>query len=259
MLNHFAPEDDVQTDIIYHTEIRSTLDQINTEDDKAFTINEIKSALKQFDPKKTPGEDGLTSDILIRVFNKFPQSFTELYNACLKQGQFPTQWKQSIILPIVKPGKEDIPDVTKYRPISLLNVGGKLLERLMINRIQHHLFSNNMLNPNQFGFIPQKNTIDAALSVKEFITNSLTAKKSVVVTSLDVKGAFDAAWWPSILFNLKNLNCPRNLYNLVRDYFHNRSATLSFNSCVAMKKVTKGCPQGSCCGPGVWNVLYNSL
>ena len=104
-----------------------------------------------------------------------------------------------------------------------------------------------------------KNTIDAALSVKEFIKNSLTAKKSVVVTSLDVKGAFDAAWWPSILFNLKNLNCPRNLYNLVRDYFHNRSATLSFNSCVAMKKVTKGCPQGSCCGPGLWNVLYNSL
>ena len=76
MLNHFAPEDDVQTDTIYHTEIRSTLDQINTEDDKAFTINEIESALKQFDPKKTPGEDGLTSDILIRVFNKFPQSFT---------------------------------------------------------------------------------------------------------------------------------------------------------------------------------------
>ena len=79
MLNHFAPEDDVQTDTIYHTEIRSTLDQINTEDDKAFTINEIKSALKQFDPKKTPGEDGLTSDILYLLgFSINSLSFTEL-------------------------------------------------------------------------------------------------------------------------------------------------------------------------------------
>ena len=44
------------------------------------------------------------------------------------------------------------------------------------------------------------------------------------MVSLDVMGAFDAAWWPSILYNLRNLRCPSNLYNLTRSYFSDRVA-----------------------------------
>lgn len=74
-----------------------------------------------------------------------------------------------------------------------------------------------------------------------------------------MKGAFDAAWWPGILHNLRNLQCPRNLYYLVKNYFRDRKANLSINYNRTAKEATKGCPQGSCCGPGLWNVLYNSL
>jgi hypothetical protein len=68
------------------------------------------------------------------------------------------------IIPIMKPGKEGLSEVHKYRPISLLNTGGKLLEKLLIERINYHLYSNNLLNNNQFGFTPQKSTVDAALA-----------------------------------------------------------------------------------------------
>jgi hypothetical protein len=77
--------------------------------------------------------------------------------------------------------------------------------------------------------------------------------------SLDVKGAFDAAWWPSILCNLRDLHCPRNLYNLTRSYFSDRVAIFHANKYSAERKVSMVCPQGSCCGPGFWNVLYNVL
>jgi hypothetical protein len=74
-----------------------------------------------------------------------------------------------------------------------------------------------------------------------------------------VKGAFDAAWWPSILHNLKDFNCPKNLYNLARSYFRGRTAAIHTNSTQIKRDVTNGCPQGSCCGPGFRNIQYNSL
>jgi hypothetical protein len=86
----------------------------------------------------------------------------------------------------------------------------------------------------------------------------LAAGEVIVLVSLDVKGAFDAAWWPNILDSLEACGCPKNLYNLT-NYFSQRTAVLSTNSVRMKKAVSKGCPQGSCCGPGFWNIQYNSL
>ena len=149
--------------------------------------------IKKFNPKKAPGEDGLTSEILLRVFGNFPSFLTEVYNKCLKEGSFPRQWKKSSIVPIVKPGKEDNRDTSKYWPISLLNVARKVVDRLMRDRIMHHVHTSAGLNSNQYGFIPQRETVDAAMAVKEIIEENLKQKNCTSVVSLDVRGAFDAA------------------------------------------------------------------
>jgi len=60
------------------------------------------------------------------------------------------------------------------------------------------------------------------------------------------------------LKQLRELKCPKNLYNLSASYCSNRKTTLSINNCKTEKGVRKGCPQGSC-SPGFWNVMYNSL
>jgi hypothetical protein len=105
--------------------------------------------IDKFDPGKAPGEGGLISEILMKIFKHFPTFLTEIYNGCLRKGYFSKQWKHTIIIPIVKLGKEGSTEVTKYRPISLLNVGGKVLEKLIIYKINHHVFSNSLLNGNQ--------------------------------------------------------------------------------------------------------------
>jgi hypothetical protein len=74
---------------------------------------------------------------------------TSLYNGCLRKGCFPKRWKKARVIPITKPGKENCNDTSKYRPISLLNVGGKVLEKLLISRIMYFLNSKDLLNPNQ--------------------------------------------------------------------------------------------------------------
>jgi len=74
--------------------------------------------------------------------------------------------KPSIILPVVKPGKEGLNEECKYRPISLLNIGLKILEKPLRCRINNHLYSNRLLNKKQYCFIPQKSKVDAALEAK---------------------------------------------------------------------------------------------
>jgi len=127
----------------------------------------------------------------------------------------------------------------------------------MIDRIMHHVHTSAGLNSNRYGFIPQRGTVDAALAVKEIIEENLKQKNCTSVVSLDVQGAFDAPWCPSILRNLKELKCPRNLFNLSRSYFSDRTASLRGNTLKIEKPVTMGCPQDSCSGPWFWNILYN--
>jgi hypothetical protein len=94
---------------------------------------------------------------------------------------------------------------------------------------------------------------------QKFIQLVIEKRDLVIMTSLDVQGAFDAAYWPSILQALKDLGCPTNLYNLSKGYFTHRTAVMTTNSVSIKRRVTKGCPQGSCCGPGYWNWLYDTL
>jgi len=118
----------------------------------------------------------------------------------------------------------------------------------------HYIYKIEYINDSQCGFTPQKNTTDAAMAVKQFIEPELEKGKVVIMASLDIKGAFYAGWWPAILKELRDAKCPRNLYQLTQEYFRERRAVISFNSSTAEKNITKDFPQGSCCGPGFWNI-----
>jgi hypothetical protein len=115
------------------------------------------------------------------------------------------------------------------------------------------------MSKNQYGFTPQTSTVDAVMAVKDFVQDSLNNVQYLAVIGLDVKGAFDGDWWPSILNSLKTLKYPRNLYNLCLSYFSERSAILLLNSSIDQRKTSKSCPQGSASGPGFWNFQCNSL
>jgi len=97
------------------------------------------------------------------------------------------------------------------------------------------------------------------MEAKSFIEPLPERRGVVIMTMLDVKLDFDAAPWASILHGLKECNCPRKLYKLSKGYFSNRTAVLTIYNVSETRRITKGCPRGSCCGPGFLNVLYNSL
>jgi len=177
-----------------------------------------------------------------------------MYNGCLRRGVFPKRWKTAKLIPIVKPGKENSDEFSKFRPISLLNTGGKVLEKLLINRINHHVFTHDIMNKNQYGFTPQRSTTDAAMPVKGIVEEGLAAGEIMVLISLDIKGAFDAAWWPSILNGLKAYNCPKTFIIYLKGTLAKDQQSFHLTMPVNREQSPTGL-QGSCCGPGYWNIL----
>jgi hypothetical protein len=75
----------------------------------------------------------------------------------------------------------------------------------------HYIYKIEYINDSQNGFTPQKSIIDAAMAVKQFIEPELEKGKVVIAASLDVKGAFDAAWWRAILKGLRDAQCLQKL------------------------------------------------
>ena len=89
------------------------------------------------DNKRAPGEDGIAGEIFKQIFVTFPNYITTMYNECLRKGTFPKRWKCTKLIPLIKPGKEGSEQVTKYRPVSLLNIERKIMEKLLISRINY--------------------------------------------------------------------------------------------------------------------------
>ena len=120
MLNHFTPEDNEREDNDYHKLARARAQEpINTKDDREFTIEEISDVIGSMDKRKAPGEDGITVDIYKHTFQILPKFITAMYNGCLREGELSKKWKVAKIIPITKPGKEDIhPSELRWRESS---------------------------------------------------------------------------------------------------------------------------------------------
>ena len=176
MLERFTPVDKEEDDTEHHKLARAqALEPADTEDDKDFTVEETRNAVASMKKKKASGEDGITGEVFKSAFDILPKYITALYNGCLRKGVFPKRRKVAKLIPIVKPEKENNDVVSKFRPISLLNTVGKVLEKLLVSITNHHVFAHDIMNKNQYGFTPQRSTKDAIMAVKEFVEEGLSA------------------------------------------------------------------------------------
>jgi hypothetical protein len=260
LLETLFPDDNTENDTEFHKQLRQNLYQeYNQENDLTFSETEVTEIINSQNDNKAPGLDGFTANIIKKFHSLDNQFLTRVYNKCLLIGTFPEKWKISVVKILKKPNKADYTSPKSYRPISLLSVFAKVLEKLLINRINYYLGSKSLLNSKQYGFRPQKSTIDALINVKNFIEEGFKNKGFTLLIALDISGAFDNAFWPMILNNLRDFRIPGNLYYLSKSYFMDRKAKLWFQNLEIEKNLTKGCPQGSACGPGFWSIIYNSL
>ncbi|GBP54089.1 LINE-1 reverse transcriptase homolog [Eumeta japonica] len=113
---------------------------------------EVNNALKAFHPRKSPCIDGFRSGICHTTIFRNLGLFQVIANKCLELGYFPRSWKLASIKVIPKPSKDDNVRLKSYWPIGLLSVLGKIIERMLVRRLQWHLMPK--LQAMQYGFTP---------------------------------------------------------------------------------------------------------
>jgi hypothetical protein len=224
-----------------------------------FNVNEVTQIVNGQNHRKSPGEDGITADVVRKIHERNPTFLTILYNKCLELNVFPKIWKSGVVKVIPKPDKKDYRNPNSYRPITLLSVYAKIFEKLIINRIVYLVRKHHKVSDKQFGFTPQTSTEDALHSVVNTLKTSLKRIGFALVVSLDINGAFNYCWWPKILNQLRNKNCPKNLFLLLKSYLSERSCKVWHLNEEYEREINLGCPQGSASGPWLWNIMFDDI
>ena len=172
--------------------------------------------------------------------------------------KFPQQWKESLVTPIFKKGNSLDPN--NYRPISLLSIPGKLLEKVVCNSFDDHMISNGILTDRQWGFRRGYSTESLLLHLTESWGSALDSGHKVGVLFIDFRKAFDCVDHIILTEKLKAVGLADDMWEWINDYLSNRMQGTSVNKSRSDgKPIRVGVPQGSLLGPRLFASYVNDL
>lgn len=228
-----------------------------------FEPTELRKACGRLSAGKAGGPSGIPNEALKQLAMMRPHTVLQVYNNCLRALHFPRQWKQAKLVLLHKGTGKPVESPSSFRPICLLNTPGKLLERLILQRLEEHLDARGgaRRSPNQFGFrrgISTESAIESVLSVAGRAAAFPGRRKELcVLVTLDVRNAFNSLRWPVIDSALRTKGTPEYLVRILRSWLSERSLLVGEE--LTERPVTCGVPQGSVLGPTLWNTAYDSL
>ena len=118
--------------------------------------------------------------------------------------------------------KNDNQTLPYYRPVSLLPVCSKILERLIYNLVYKHIRDNNVLSPNQSGFCKGDSSINQLLSITYNTFHCFVERMETIAIFLDISKASDKVWHKGLLYKLSQYGFTGNLLTLLTDFLSNR-------------------------------------
>ena len=220
------------------------------------TEKEVRKIMKNMSKKKSKGNDGVSQECLLLGLDVLAAPLTKIINNSINSGVFPDQWKEAIVVPILKKG--DAKDPKNYRPVSCLVAASKVLEKAVCEQLTRFIEVHKLLPNSQHGFRTGRSTMTALSSMqKKWIKNS----EEGLMTGLlvwDLSAAFDTL---DIKLFLKKIG----LYGadeLTRSWFETfltgRTQRVRIGSVLSGPlALTSGVPQGGILSPIVFT-LYTA-
>ena len=220
------------------------------------TEDEVLMALSTTSNSSAPGVSGIGYKLLKWAFAACPSCFVDLFNGCLTHGIHP--WHTAKVIPVPKPNKPDYGVAAAYRPISLLECWGKLLEKIVASRVLHDASLHPILPSHQFGSRSHHCAVDAALAVVH--TAQLAIKQKLVCSMLlfDIQGFFDNIHVDRLCHLFALFGFPPSLCDWLHSFLSDRQVRIQVNAFLSdAAPLSHGIPQGSPISP-ILSAIYTA-
>lgn len=255
VLGRFSATDDLQEDPLQGwAQAECTVPwptAITAEETRRCTIG-VKST--------SPGVDHVTVRLLTAAWDMIAEPLRAFYEACLRLSFFPSCWKRAEVTMCPKLGDRDLSDVRSWRPIALLMVLAKGLERLIARRLAWALLENGLLSPTHGGALPKRAATDLIAALTHDIELGLAEGKVATIITRDVKGAFDALLHRRLIQKMRRMGFDIKLLRIVLSFLTGRSARIRFDGATTpFSNIECGTPQGSPLSPILYLIYLAEL
>ena len=191
------------------------------------TEDEVDKIISNF-RESAAGWDELKPTVVKSVRHCIASPLSHICNLSFVTGIFPDELKIANVVPIFKSGDEMV--FSNYRPVSVLPVFSKVVERLMYNRLLKYINDNNLLHRYQFGFQKGKSTHMALIVLIDKISEALEKGDCVVGIFLDFSKAFDTVDHTILLQKLNFYGLKGTILSWFENYLSNRKQYVTYNS-----------------------------